>query len=139
MKTVLLIDDSDDFRDAAASVLQDAGYDTHEATCPKDALKILDQENFDIILCDLHMPFSTGPDSADYITSSEVGLRTIQELAAIYPNTPIVAISSTPKQYLQRLAKYIDPVPTFPKPLHMQDMLNLVDSLAELHSAHDIQ
>ncbi len=139
MKTILIIDDNDDFRDAATTILRGAGYDIWEAACPKDALLILDQEEFDMILCDLHMPFSMDSDTADYITSSEVGLRTIQELVTIFPSTPIVAISSTPKQYLKRLAKYLDPVPTFPKPLHMQDMLNLVNSLAELQDSSEIQ
>ena len=139
MKSILIIDDSDDFRETVMTVLDDAGYDVCEASCPKEALRILEQEDFDLILCDLHMPFSDGPDAAEYITSSEVGLRTIQELAAVFPETPIVAISSTPKQYLRRLAKYLDPVPTFPKPIHSQDVLTLVSSLAEIEHSQEIQ
>lgn len=139
MKNILLIDDNEDFRDAATTVLRSAGYDIWEAACPKDALAILDQEEFDIILCDLHMPFSSDSDSTDYITSSEVGLRTIQELVTIFPNTPIVAISATPKHYLKRLARYLDPVPAFPKPVHMHEMLDLVNSLANLENAKEIQ
>ena len=138
-KSVLLIDDNEDFRETCRWLLMDAGYDFWDAPSPQDAWPMLSSEKFDLIVCDLHMPFTSGPSQDEYVTSYEVGVRTIRELADIYPDTPIVALSATAPCDLKRLARYLDPIPAFSKPERPQDLLDLLETLTLLTSSHQIQ
>lgn len=138
-KSVLLIDDNEDFRETCRCLLLDAGYDLWDAPSPKEAWPLLSLEKFDLILCDLHMPFSSGDDSRRYITSYEVGVRTIRELADLFPETPIVALSATPAHDLKRLARFLDPIPAFPKPEKREDLMELLETLTMLSHSSQIQ
>jgi two-component system chemotaxis response regulator CheY len=138
-KSVLIIDDNDDFRETCRYLLADEGYDLWDAACPKDAYPILSGERFDLIVCDLNMPFAGGKEADEFTSGYEVGVRTIKELAHVYPDTPIVALSATPSSDLRRLAKYLDPIPAFPKPTTPDDLLDLFETLAMLNSPSQIQ
>ena len=126
VKTILIIDDCDDFRSIVASLLLDAGYDIWEAACPEDALPILSREKFDLIICDLHMPFASGDRQDDFVVSYEVGVKTVNELRYVYPDVPIIALSNTAESDLQRISTYLDPVPAYTKPIHNDEILSLV-------------
>lgn len=125
-KTVLLIDDHDDFRLIASSLLLDAGYDVFEASCPKEAFSILKDEKVDLILCDLHMPFSIEDDREDYEESFKVGVKTVTELAWVFPEIPIVALSAASTSDLKRISTYLEPVQAFSKPEHTHELLDIV-------------
>ena len=129
MKSILLIDDSSDYRETTSWILGDAGYEVWEAECPAEAFPILEKEGFDLILCDLHMPFAGGADREEFKISCEVGLKTVKELAWVYPQMPIAILSSASWQDLQRLSARLDPVPAFSKPRHWRDMVELVEIL----------
>ncbi len=89
MKSILVIDDNEEFRETAKMVLLDAGYDVFDAPAPKEALPILEAEgkSLDLIICDLHMPYCTGPESDEYVYSCETGLKTIQRIFLRFLNT----------------------------------------------------
>jgi len=108
MKSVLVIDDNDDFRFLACNFLLDSGFDVWDAPCPTDAFTTLNRETFDLIICDLQMPFTLGKEQGEYPFSAEVGVRTIQELTCVYPFTPIIAVSALPVSVLRALAQRID-------------------------------
>lgn len=137
-KTILLIDDNEEFREVASCVLLDAGYDVWEASCPEDAFPLLRNERFDLIICDLHMPFSMGPNSDDWVTSYEVGVRTIRELSNVFPEVPIVAMSSTSPTDLNRIGGYLDPVRAYSKPNRSSEIVNMVQSFLSDDEASDI-
>lgn len=126
MKTILLIDDCDDFREMTRCVLLDAGFDVLDAPTPSDAFPILKKEKCDLIICDLHMPFCSGKEKEDYVVSFEVGLRTIKELRTAIPNTPIIALSSIGEGDIMRLGKFLDPTPAFSKPRTPGELLDLI-------------
>ena len=126
-KTLLIIDDNEDFRLIASSLLLDAGYDVWEASCPKSAFSILKTESVDLIICDLHMPFSTDDDKEDFVTESyEVGVRTVSELVWVFPDIPIVALSAASASDLKKISKYLDPVQAFSKPESTTELLSIV-------------
>jgi CheY-like chemotaxis protein len=137
-KSILLIDDNEDFRETCRWILHDSGYDLWDAACPDEAWPMLSQEKFDLIICDLHMPFSNGPDAEQYITSYEVGTRTLRELTDIFPHIPIVALSATAPHDLRLLSKFL-PVPAFPKPTNPDDLLDLLEVLTTMNGPHSIQ
>lgn len=134
MKTILLIDDSDDFRDIASGILLHAEYDVIDASCPDEAFKILTKERVDLIVCDLHMPFTNDARQREFETSYQVGIKTIQELAGVFPQMPIVALTSTHPSDLRRISHTLGNIPTYCKPDCAKKLLELVEQSFEIPS-----
>ena len=127
MTTVLLIDDNDDYRETVRYILEDEGLEVVDTDCPDAAFKILETMDApDLIICDLHMPFTTGPERDDFEVSNEVGVRTLHELAWVFPNTPVLAMSAAEGADLGALKKQLSPIPAFQKPLRTADMVEVV-------------
>lgn len=59
-KRLLLVDDEQDARDLARDVLEEDGWDVSGISDGAEALDILKQEAFDLVLLDLRMPFLDG-------------------------------------------------------------------------------
>jgi CheY-like chemotaxis protein len=128
MRSILLIDDCIDYREITAQVLMDAGYDVWEASCPVEAIEYLHTESFDLVVCDLHMPFTMDENfKEEFVIGYEVGVKTIQQLKDVFPNLPIIALSSTTQENLTRISRYLDSVPTYSKPIYNEKILELVD------------
>lgn len=132
MKTILVIDDNSSFREVASEVLLAADYDVIAAACPDDAFQLLEREQVDLILCDLHMPFTFGERYAQFEHSHRVGIKTIQELAAVFPATPVVGLTATSRDDLQRIARTLGDIPTFEKPSNRSELLGIVQRCFEL-------
>lgn len=128
MKTILLIDDCIDYREVTANLLSETGYDVWEAGSPMEALPLLKSEKFDLIVCDLHMPFASDEDQKDFVYSYEVGVKTIQELKELFPAVQIIAMSNTSSTDLKRITRFLDPIPAYTKPVHYQDVVDIIDS-----------
>lgn len=126
MKTVLVIDDNQEFRETICSILLDADFDVYDVSCPDDAFTLLKEERVDIIICDLHMPFTTGPQQDEFETSYRVGIRTIQELAWVFPNLPIIAVTAAMPIDIPRLRAKLDGVPCLAKPCKSYEILAAV-------------
>ncbi|MCK5679602.1 response regulator [bacterium] len=56
MKRVLVVDDEKGVRDLFCRVLETAGYEVASAESGEQALEILEQENFSLLLFDLNLP-----------------------------------------------------------------------------------
>ncbi|MBI5970917.1 MAG: sigma-54-dependent Fis family transcriptional regulator [Deltaproteobacteria bacterium] len=80
MKTVLVVDDEQDIRDALAGVLKDEGYDVALAASAEDALKKLDAKATELVLLDIWLP---GMD----------GVEALQEIKTRHPLLPVIMIS----------------------------------------------
>ena len=126
MKSILIIDDCQEYRETTANLLLDAGYDVWEATCPKEAFEILHRESFDLIVCDLHMPFATDETQNEFVVSFEVGVKTVRELREVFPEIPVIALSTTAQADLKRITRFIESVPTYSKPIYSKEYLDLV-------------
>jgi CheY-like chemotaxis protein len=132
MKTVLIIDDNNDYRETLKNILEDHGLEVIESDCPDTAYRLLKNMNPpDLIVCDLYMPFTTGPDRDEYKTSCEVGLKTLQELSWVYPNVPVIALTGLGESDLERLKLYLDPIPAYRKPFRVREVVQLVDGFLE--------
>ena len=128
MKSILVIDDSVDSLDLVDRILSFAGYDVCKASCPEQAFKILLNEPFDLIICDLHMPFTVDESHFDFQYSYEVGLRTIKELEWALPGTPIIAISATTPWDLPGVMSAIAHIPALSKPFSPRTLMQLVQA-----------
>ena len=116
MKTVLIIDHNYEYRESLRAVLENEDVEVIESDCPDSAYKTLATiDTPDLIVCDLHMPFTTGDEMSDYKTSCEVGLRTMHELAWVFPDTPVIALAGLEESDLDRVRKFLSPIPAYAK------------------------
>ena len=62
MAKILIIEDEEPIRRVLVRILteEDSSFDVHEAIDGKDGLKKLDNNHFDLVLCDIKMPKCDG-------------------------------------------------------------------------------
>ena len=65
---VLIVDDSPDIRSTMSEVLKSKGFCVESASDGQEAIEILDNRFFDIVLTDLNMPRKSGMDVLRYVT-----------------------------------------------------------------------
>ena len=127
MKTVLLIDDNDEYRESVRCILEGEGLEVFDTDCPDTAFSMLHSIGApDLIICDVHMPFTTGPDREEFETSYNVGIKTLHELSWVYPDTPLIAMSAAEREHLKEIKKSLDPIPAYQKPSRLKDMVEMV-------------
>lgn len=127
MKTVLIIDNNHEYREAFRDALQEEGLDVFDADCPDAAFAILRaSEPPDLIVCDLYLPFTTGERAGEFKTSCEVGLKTMHELAWVYPEATVIALAALSQQQLNRLKPYLGNIPAYTKPAMWHDAADIV-------------
>lgn len=80
---VLIVDDSQFFRNVLHSMVQSRGYDVATASDPLEALDMMREENFDVLVSDIDMPHMSGNEL----------IRTIRSVGP-GRDIPAVAISS---------------------------------------------
>ena len=119
MKSILIIEDDDYFRDLLKLLFEDEDYNVMEASNSRDALNILQKENPDLIITDIIM------EEGD-------GLEIIINSKKNSPEKPIIAISGGgsigPKYYLST-ARALGAEYTFAKPFSTNEMINMVKSI----------
>ncbi len=129
IESILLIDDCDTFREIATAHLTDLGYIVWDARCPHDAWPLLDQASFDLILCDLHMPFMTGKRQIEFQTSYQVGLMTIKELIGLFPEIPVIGITDISLTELFKIRMQLKGVQVVNKPFSREGFNDLVQTI----------
>jgi len=137
MIDILMIDDDSRFSEIAKAVLENAGYFVEICDCPANAFPILMERLPGLLICDLHMPFTTGLDQNKYVTSFEAGIRTIRELRKAIPQVPIMAMSAAPQIDLDRIAEFIDPTPVLTKPSKPADLVRLIENMLDFGLIED--
>src|SRR3989338_2018085 len=80
MKTVLVVDDEKDIRDALSAVLDDEGYTVASAGSSEEAMKKLEAGPAEIVLLDIWLP---GMD----------GIEALKEMKKRHPEIPVIMIS----------------------------------------------
>ena len=127
MKTVLLIDDDPFYRESLRLILEDQGLEVIDAECPDQAFAMLDgAPHPDLIVCDLHMPFTVGDQRDSFKDSFEVGVKTAQELAWVYPEAQVVALTAMDKSELVDVKRSLCPIPAHSKPSKIADTMDLI-------------
>jgi two-component system chemotaxis response regulator CheY len=117
-KTVLVVDDDDDFRDTLADALESGGFDVLRAVDGRDALDRLRggaAATTCLILLDLMMPGMNGWQFR-VEQSSDVALRDI----------PVIVVSADAS--IARCAEHFTAGEYLPKPLSLDVLLDLVRS-----------
>jgi CheY-like chemotaxis protein len=80
MANVLIIDDNDQIRELCKLELTDVGHKVLEAGNGLEGIRVFQQNDVDIVICDLAMP-------------EKEGLETIRDLRRLRPDLKILAVS----------------------------------------------
>ena len=114
MTTILCIDDEESIRGLLKATLEEAGYRVLTAEHGKHGLRLLEQEQVDLIIVDIFMPELDG-------------FELIPLLRESYPASKIIAISGVSGEgnYLDA-ARYLGAHDTLKKPFSPQELLDTV-------------
>jgi two-component system response regulator PilR (NtrC family) len=78
---ILVVDDERSIRDSLKMVLQEEGYEAQTAADGKEAMSLLEQNDYDILITDLKMP---GMD----------GMELTKQCLQVYPQTSVIIITA---------------------------------------------
>lgn len=122
-RRVLLVEDAEFFRQTVSRYLRDAGFEVITANHGREALSILNNETFDIVVSDLVMPEMDG-----WALAEEIRRRPERR------NMPMLALSSVQNEADQRkaLASGFDRyVPKFDREAFLVGVLELLDACSK--------
>ncbi len=111
-KKILIVDDEEDILTSVKQVVESMGYEGKTVNNGKQALKLLKQEKFDLVLLDILMPEMSGKEVLENIRndqklkSQKVAFLTVVELG----------------QEGVKLVKKLKPVDYFQKPINPNDL-----------------
>lgn len=74
---ILLVDDDENVRETSADMLQELGYQVHQAENGQQALEMLDQAGFEVMVADIRMPGMSGIELCDLASSRHQDLKVI--------------------------------------------------------------
>jgi DNA-binding response OmpR family regulator len=119
MAKILLVDDNNDFREMLGRVLGNAGHIVTHAANGNEAMRLVQDNAFEVVITDLIMP-------------EKEGIETIMELRRKIPALKIIAMSgggfNAPEIYLN-LARKLGAVQTLVKPFSGTELLAAVASV----------
>lgn len=119
MACALVVDDEESVRHMLRRLLEGADFRVFEASNGNEALRVLDEDNVDLIIIDIIMP-------------EKDGIETILEIRRRSPDLPIIAISGDSHapniDYLES-ARKLGANYTLRKPFSGADILNIIDEI----------
>jgi len=117
-KSILVIDDEPVLQDVLGSLLKGNGFDCHRAMTAADGMRVLREEEIDVVLLDLMLP-------------DRSGLDLLPEIKILDPHLPVVVITaySSVESAIEAMRRgafhYV------PKPFKNEEVLHLVRRAAE--------
>jgi len=83
--SVLIVDDEHQITELIASVLEDCGYQTNCLNAGAPAIELLKTTEYDLLICDLHMPGTNGRDVIEWTRSNRSRIRILLLSGDIVP------------------------------------------------------
>lgn len=105
---ILVVDDEKSIRDSLSMILSDEGYEVNSAADGEEALKLINDENFDVIISDIKMP---GVDGMELLSkASKVSPETFFIIMTAYAsvNTAVEALRHGAFDYLIKPVEFDD-------------------------------
>ncbi len=90
---VCVVDDEENARRSLTEILRLEGYQVEGAANATQAIQVLKQKTFDVILLDLRMP-DTQPLPGQGITDEQAGLKVLRFAADHMPDTPVIFLTA---------------------------------------------
>lgn len=121
MKTkILVIDDEELLTRTFARMLEKQDYEVLVASRPEDALAMAEEEDFDLVLCDIRMPGKNGVETIRELQS--------QRLSNHKGRVPVIFLTGYADMKLEKEAETLKPVAYIFKPFDTGKLLKLIES-----------
>ena len=118
--TILLVDDEELLRAGVQEMLEMSGYTVITATNGHEAMACLKQNAIDLVITDLVMPKMDGVDF-------------VEQLRQIWPNVPVIVVSGSTRNIMQRYGIESIQVPgadaSLSKPFKGVDLMSQIKEL----------
>ena len=119
-KRILVIDDEELLTKTFARLLEKRNFDVLVASHPDDALAMIEEEKFDLVLCDIRMPGKNGIETMLEIRSllQEKGIAEL----------PVIFLTGFADEESQRKATSLRPIAYISKPFDTLKLLGMIES-----------
>ncbi len=110
MPKILIVDDEENIRSILSEMLEANGYVCRTAATPLEARELLEDEKFELILCDINMP-------------GESGLDLIRDILPKHPETAAIMITALDDPMVAKVALKIGVYDYITKPFEMNNVM----------------
>ncbi len=131
-KRILLVDDNRTSRKFMSMVLNQYGCVTENALNGRDALDMLEKQDFDLVLMDIQMPVMDGIEAAKAIRSGKVFRR-----FTAYGNIPIIALTGNTDEQSAREVNNAGMNYLLGKPVFKDELISAIAVMLKKDSPED--
>src|SRR5271157_1548372 len=112
-KSILIVDDEPIVRESIRDWLKDAGYQVATAESGEQALEMVNQQDFGVLVVDIRLPGITG-------------INVLEKVKAIKPQIKSVVITAYPTAEFAAEAKKLGAIDYLIKPIAPEDLEQLI-------------
>ena len=113
---ILVIDDEERIRAVIIQKLAKSGYKLHQAENGKEGVKVVQQEQIDLVITDILMP-------------EQEGIETVLYLKKNNPDIKIITISAPSNNNYLKITEHLGAERSFEKPLNLAELADVVAEL----------
>jgi len=117
-KRILIVDDEELIIKTLYKLLEREHFEVLVATSGQDALALVEEENFDLIITDIRMPGINGVETIK-------GIHDILQAKKL-KKAPVIFITGYADENIERQAKALMPIDYIYKPFDMSDLLKKI-------------
>ena len=110
---VLIVDDEKDFLDIIAERMLARGMDVSTATSAEDALNMVEEESFDVVILDFMMPALDG-------------FKALKLMKAKRPDVQIIVMTGNVPEEKRMEAKALGALDVIEKPPDLKDLIQII-------------
>lgn len=118
-RKILVVDDQAGIRLLLKDIFSSQGYNVILAEDGMEALKVIHNEEFDLVVLDYHMPFLNG-------------LKVLDKMRIASVTTPVILMSGTIENFPEEKLKLYNKVEIIAKPFNILEICELVESIVEV-------
>jgi DNA-binding NtrC family response regulator len=119
-KPILIVDDEPIVRESIRDWLEDAGYQVATADSGEDALRMIEKQDFQVLVLDVRLPGKTG-------------LQILKEIKVLKPQIKSIIITAYPSAELAVEAMKLGAVDYLIKPIAPDELEKLIrDTLSQM-------
>lgn len=118
---ILISDDDDTCRETVREALEPLGYQTHLASCGREAIEVVRRHLVHVVIIDMHMPDLNGLETVRIIR---------REISIVVPS---ILMSADPSDDLMRKAMTERCDSFIPKPFDLSTLRDVVDQILRRH------
>jgi len=115
-RSILIVDDEKGYRDFYTFILEPLGYKVSSAADGEEGLRMALENNYDVVLLDVHLPKLKGPEVL-------TGIKKIKPAQIVI----VFSSSSDPSFSLENKTKEMGAFDCLYKPVDLEDMLRVMD------------